>query len=563
VKAAVLAALLFAACYRPAARNCVVTCGPAGACPDGAICSNGLCTAGDACPMHMVPRSCLACDPAASPKTRCEGNVITTCDTTAWTQTRVCSGDQAVCLEGACVACLPGSARCTDGCKQTCGVDGLWVARSCEPCASPSPQRLIAIGWSHSCALFEGGVRCWGANDQGQLGVGDNASRGLAAGELGDNLSFVLLGVRARVATLAAGGRHTCALLDTGQVKCWGDNGDGQLGLGDTNDRGDDPAEMGDALPTVDLGPGRFATAIAAGGGHTCAVLDDGNVKCWGLNNTGQLGIGDTDARGDQPCAMGESLPVVDLGGLRATSIATGGNHTCVVLEDGNVRCWGANTRGQLGVGDMLGRGGQPGPILDNVKIGSGADSPTATALASGQSFICTILVGATVSCWGENRSGQLGRGETGTSKPTPVTLKGVDTAIAIAAGVSHTCALFDGGRVKCWGLGNFGQLGLDFERLGFDSPVNWGDEPAETFDALPFIDLGSRDESGTPLLVRAIAAGGDHTCAILETGRIKCWGENAWGQLGLGEPGHRGDEANEMGDNLHEVQVPDLVAGF
>ena len=114
-------------------------------------------------------------------------------------------------------------------------------------------------------------------------------------------------------------------------MKCWGYNGDGELGLGDTTSRGDGwPGEMGDNLPAVDLGTGRTATAIAAGGNHTCALLDDATVKCWGFNGYGQLGLGDTVARGDEVGAMGDSLPAVDLGtGRTAVAIAAGSNHTC------------------------------------------------------------------------------------------------------------------------------------------------------------------------------------------------------------------------------------------
>ena len=113
---------------------------------------------------------------------------------------------------------------------------------------------------------------------------------------------------------IAAGGDHTCALT-AATVKCWGENVAGQLGLGDTADRGDQPDEMGVNLPTVDLGPGRTATAITAGGYHTCALLDDATVKCWGDNSAGQLGLGDDAYRGDQPDEMGVNLSAVDIWG--------------------------------------------------------------------------------------------------------------------------------------------------------------------------------------------------------------------------------------------------------
>ena len=117
-----------------------------------------------------------------------------------------------------------------------------------------------------------------------------------------------------KVAPISLCGGFACAHLDDKSVKCWGNNWDGQLGVGDTNHRGDGPGEMGDNLPAVDLGTGRTATAISMGDGYTCALLDDNSVKCWGYNYYGQLGVGDTNNRGDGPNEMGDNLPAVDLG---------------------------------------------------------------------------------------------------------------------------------------------------------------------------------------------------------------------------------------------------------
>jgi alpha-tubulin suppressor-like RCC1 family protein len=173
----------------------------------------------------------------------------------------------------------------------------------------------ITASFHDSCALLDDGtVKCWGYNQSGQLGLGDTNTRGWAPGEMGDNLPPVDLGTGRTATAISAGHGHTCALLDNGTVKCWGAGG-AQLGLGDTNNsRGDVPGEMGDNLPPVDLGTGRTATVITAGGTHTCAVLDDGTVKCWGENAFGQLGQGDTIARGDAPAQMGDALHPIDLG---------------------------------------------------------------------------------------------------------------------------------------------------------------------------------------------------------------------------------------------------------
>jgi alpha-tubulin suppressor-like RCC1 family protein len=125
-------------------------------------------------------------------------------------------------------------------------------------------------------------------------------------------------------------------------VKCWGWNEYDNLGLGDRENRGDDADEMGDNLPAVDLGTGRTAKAISVGSTHTCAILDDGTVKCFGYNAWGHLGLGDTEGRGNSASDMGDNLPTVDLGtGRTAMTISAGNGRTCALLDDDSVKCWG------------------------------------------------------------------------------------------------------------------------------------------------------------------------------------------------------------------------------
>lgn len=170
---------------------------------------------------------------------------------------------------------------------------------------------------------------------------------------------------------MSAGGGYTCALLDNHSVKCWGDNVSGQLGLGDSNARGDKPADMGDALPAVSLGKGRKALALNPGGyDHTCALLDDHSVKCWGMNHCRELGIGDSTSRGRLPADMGDALPRAGHGsGRSALVVAAGDEFTCAVLDDHTVKCWGYNVAGQLGVGDETYRGDQPGEMGDALPV--------------------------------------------------------------------------------------------------------------------------------------------------------------------------------------------------
>jgi len=175
--------------------------------------------------------------------------------------------------------------------------------------------RALAGGDSFSCALLDGGdVKCWGANALGQLGQGDTEDRGDDPDELGDALPPIDLGTGRSAIALASASSSVCAILDTHEVKCWGSGKSGQLGLGGTEPRGDQPGEMGDALPAVDLGTGRSAVQIFSGSSHVCAVLDDDELKCWGEGGNGQLGLGDIDDRGDQASEMGDALPAVDTG---------------------------------------------------------------------------------------------------------------------------------------------------------------------------------------------------------------------------------------------------------
>jgi hypothetical protein len=165
---------------------------------------------------------------------------------------------------------------------------------------------------------------------------------------------------------LTAGSDHTCALLDDGSVKCWGQNGDGRLGLGDVEARGDEPGEMGDALPSVSIGAIlEPVSRIGAGNFHTCMIAGT-LLKCWGVNATGQLGMGHTETRGDGPGDMGVALTNVDTGtALTPTQVDGGAYFTCARFSNQRIKCWGANDAGQLGYGDRIIRGMDPDDMGD------------------------------------------------------------------------------------------------------------------------------------------------------------------------------------------------------
>ena len=413
---------------------------------------------------------------------------------------------------------------------------------------------VLALGDDHSCVVLDdGAVKCWGENQSGQLGLGDTADRGVAGGQMGDDLMTVDLGVGRTAVGVTAGGGHTCTLLDDGAVKCWGRNTSGQLGLGDADSRGDDPGEMGDALSAVDLGAGRTAVAIVAGDSHTCALLDDAKVKCWGDFGYGQIGTGDTNKRGDQAGEMGDALVPVELGtGRTATAITAGSFHTCALLDDADVKCWGRNFFGELGLGDTEWRGDGPGEMgdaLPRVDLGS---SRSAVSISAGDDHSCAVLDDATVKCWGAGLYGQLGTGATDNRGDevgemgdalSAVDLGSGRSAISVTAGGSHTCSVLDDDTVKCWGNNSFGQLGQG-------DTADRGVAGGQMGDSLPAVALGSGSTA------QSIEAGSGHSCSLLDDATVKCWGDNVSGQLGLGDTGSRGASPGDMGDSLASVDL-------
>lgn len=339
---------------------------------------------------------------------------------------------------------------------------------------------------------------------------------------------------------ISLGGDHSCALLTTGVLKCWGANSDGQLGLGNTNDYGDTSSELGNGLPAVNVN--KTIKLLSAGYNHTCVIRSDNSTVCWGKNAYGELGIGNTNSIGDGSGEMGSNLVAVDLGTSYATSLSGGLEFTCAILATGQVKCWGDNTYGQLGVsGNHGNESGTMGTNLPAIDFGSGR---TAKAISTGRQHACAILDNDSVKCWGANTYGQLGTGDT-TSVVYPIiaTNPVVDlgtgrTAKAIAVGAFHTCAILDNGTLKCWGYNVMGQLGTD-------STTTLGDGPGEMGDALLPINLGT---GRTALTIAASKRGDrDYTCAVLDNGTLKCWGANDMGQLGQGDFDYRGDSTGEM----------------
>lgn len=247
--------------------------------------------------------------------------------------------------------------------------------------AGPVCTGSISAGETHSCAVRGGGLLCWGGDRDHQLGGAEAATNGASAAATSRTtpvpaaISSSLLPIVA----VAAGGRHTCAVGREGQVVCWGANDSGQLGYGDRQ-----PRPTGDGAVPLPAG----ASAIVAGLYHTCALLEDASVRCWGDNRFGQLGAGRAGNIGDEDS---ETPAAADLGGP-ARQIAAGAYHTCALLVNGTVKCWGWNDYGQLGAGDERSRGiaaADMGVALPSVSLGAGL---RAIAVAAGGFHSCAIV---------------------------------------------------------------------------------------------------------------------------------------------------------------------------
>ena len=386
----------------------------------------------------------------------------------------------------------------------------------------------VSGGNHHTCAILDNGdVKCWGKDDQGQLGDGgSNTDTNVPSSTAID------LGTGRTAVTLSTGTAHTCAILDNGDVKCWGSDDYGQLGDGGSNTDTNAPSST-----AIDLGTGRTAVAMHAGWHFTCAILDNGDVKCWGRDDQGQLGDGgypntDTNA---------PSSTAIDLGtGRTAVALTTGQTHACAILDNGDLKCWGDDWKGQLGDGGS--NTDTSAPSSTAIDLGTGR---TAVAIAAGSWHTCAILDNGDLKCWGADGDGQLGDGgsnyqggnpDTNTPSSTPIDLGTGRTAVAVSAGARHTCAILDNGDVKCWGRDNEGQLGDG----GSDTSIN-------TPPSTP-VDLG------TGRTAVAVSAGDYHTCAILDNGEAKCWGSNTYGQLGIGSSTEQGSPVAVSGSNTWDT---------
>jgi len=310
---------------------------------------------------------------------------------------------------------------------------------------------------------------------------GDNASGQLGDGTYSPSSLPVKVTGLIDIVAIAAGGGHTCAIAESSSAKCWGYNYYGQLG---------DGTRTMSNLPVDVTGLSDSVISITAGLDHTCAITSEGEAKCWGKNHFGRLGNGSNSLWSTTP------ENVIDLGGV-AIGLSAGNEHTCALLNSGGVRCWGSNSSDELGVAEKKKVSKTP---MDVVGLDSGV-----TTITTGYSKSCAISNSGIVKCWGWIGSSMF--------LDMPTEINGFNNAISIAAGGGHVCFIIEDGGVKCLGENAAGQLGS-----GTNS------------DSLSPVRVTSLEGDAV-----SVVANFDFTCVLMNNGQVKCWGDNTSGQLGNG----------------------------
>ena len=353
----------------------------------------------------------------------------------------------------------------------------------------------ISAGFAHTCVL------AFSSYGSGVSCWGDNSQQQVSPSWSSSNLeepsAFVFFSYNGvDPVALDSGDDHSCVILSNGNISCWGANNRGQIGASPTQY----PSQNPQYNYFIDMSSFGHVKALGLGGDHSCALVVNGSVACWGNNSVGQLGRGYTNAYDDTPWYVqpfGQNR--------KAVAIAAGGNTTCALLDDGAVSCWGAGDYGQLGNNNTA-------SANTPQEVSSFPGDQDAVSVAVGWRHGCVLLSDQNMSCWGNNIVGQLGNNNT-TNSTTPVLvqpLNGTAKPVALTLNNVHTCALLDDGNAACWGYGYRGALGIGLPESSAPVAVDVVSSP-----------------------IRDIDAGGWHTCSVLNNGSVVCWGDNAFLQVG------------------------------
>lgn len=348
----------------------------------------------------------------------------------------------------------------------------------------------ITTSLTHTCALNSNAtnnLKCWGSNTNGQFGSPSPTA------------SLTPFGLSLTYKKISAGQNYTCGIAPDDTLYCWGLNSSNQLGDGTSNIR-TSPVLIDSGVPYL---------TVAAGATSTCGITSSGDLKCWGNNSVGQVGDGTS---GNQKAA-----PVLIDSGIAYTKVGIGTNHACGLTQGGAVKCWGANTYGQLGDGTGLPK------LIPTVAIASGA-----VDLAVGTLHTCAILSGGELRCWGYNFYGQVGDGSVSNRNAPALVANGV---ASVMAGNNHTCAIAaSSGETKCWGDNNYSQLG------SYDNYVK----------TLTLVDSN----------FATVATGKYHSCGLTTAGAVRCWGENTNGEVGDGTLSARTSPVQVIDSGVAQIAV-------
>ncbi len=346
----------------------------------------------------------------------------------------------------------------------------------------------VATGEAEACAVLANGkVYCWGEDDLGQLGNGKTETEVLTPTEVKgiDNAKQVSIGKK-----------DTCALLSTGHVDCWGENGRGQVG--------NEKDEEASVSTPVEVNHLEHVTEIQVGWDFACALIEGGTVKCWGENGLGNIGSG-RKAKEGESVLVPEEAKVKEVSKLDAYF-----KHACGLLTNGTLKCWGYDFFDELGNNDE-------GEFAEAIETPVAAFYPkAATDVSLGHYHTCIVESG-TVECWGETYEGQLGDGSEGVYHTIDYEPQatGLSEAVEVASGYDDTCARIKSGHVYCWGVNYFGEVGDGVASFNKEVPV---DTPTEVLKLSEAVQ---------------ISAGFDLACAVVKGGQVYCWGEDDRGQVG------------------------------
>ncbi|MDR2336735.1 MAG: hypothetical protein LBE03_01370 [Candidatus Nomurabacteria bacterium] len=416
-------------------------------------------------------------------------------------------------------------------------VGGTEVEIDCGGCSLAVKITKTAAGWTHALALDDmGTVYAWGSNSYGELGIGNATTDDVAAPVKVDGLD--------KIVAIAAGGEHSMAINEAGELYIWGNNSYGQIGNGTTVNVSSPIKLNGLGGASNAISADTKIVAIAARGYHSLAVDENGKLYAWGRNDTGQVGNGTSISNVLRPIKINglqDNTPNAITNNTRIVAVAAGRFHSLAVDDSGLVYAWGKNTDGQIGNGNksndnvlapivINGYGGESNAIKASTKI---------VTISAGLYFSIVSDIEGNVYTWGKNDYGQLGDGST-TDTTTPKLLARLSNITKLAGGGRHVLAVSNDGEVYTWGQNNYGQIG--------------NEATATNGVSTPQLITTLED-------ITAIAGGGESSYAVNNDGELFSWGHDNRDQTGNGAVKNTNVTSPLLINNL-EAGVPNAISG-